>query len=191
MADSDIPAPAVKDPQRAAAVTGTPSMIPAGYTFGSVTDKISSIVLARKTPAGWWLRIPESRSPRLLHARCCIWSSKASGSGVTTSRWDGRSKSRILSGGSASVRGHAHLRDPAAAQAAWRTSINRFAEAMTLFAVACAALFPAFTPAGPGSTTGCCRTGRWAFGRSSKPVMWDVFAVATYARCRCSSGSSA
>ena len=31
----------------------------------------------------------------------------------------------------------------------WRTSINRFAEAMTLFAVACAGLFPAAAPGPP------------------------------------------
>ena len=51
----------------------------------------------------------------------------------------------------------------------WRTSINRFAEAMTLFAVACAGHVPAAAP-GPAvaARTGCCpiRT-RWACGRSS------------------------
>ena len=34
---------------------GTPPVIAPGHTFGSVTDKISSIVLTRKTPLGWWL----------------------------------------------------------------------------------------------------------------------------------------
>jgi molybdopterin-containing oxidoreductase family membrane subunit len=65
----------------------------------------------------------------------------------------------------------------------WRTSINRFAEAMTLFAVLCAALFPLI------------HTGRpwlawywllpypnamtlWPNFRS--PLIWDVFAVTTY-----------
>ena len=36
-------------------------------------------------------------------------------------------------------------------QQKWRTSINRFAEAMTLFAVICALLFRCCTPAAPGS----------------------------------------
>ena len=36
----------------------------------------------------------------------------------------------------------------------WRTSINRFAEAMTLFAASMAGLFPIRTLAGPGSRTG-------------------------------------
>ena len=40
----------------------------------------------------------------------------------------------------------------------WRNSINRFAEAMTLFAVACAGMFPGSTPAVRGSLTGCSRT---------------------------------
>ncbi len=64
----------------------------------------------------------------------------------------------------------------------WRTSINRFAEAMTLFAVACAGLFPLL------------HTGRpwldyWLFPYPNtmgiqpqfrSPLMWDVFAISTY-----------
>ena len=51
----------------------------------------------------------------------------------------------------------------------WRTSINRFAEAMTLFAVACAAMFPLLHTGRPWlASTGCSRTRtRWACGRSS------------------------
>ena len=51
----------------------------------------------------------------------------------------------------------------------WRTSINRFAEAMTLFAVACAGLFPILHMGRPWlASTGCCRTRtRWASGRTS------------------------
>lgn len=64
----------------------------------------------------------------------------------------------------------------------WRTSINRFAEAMTLFAVACAALFPLlhlgrmhrFYYILPYPDT----LGLWPQWRS--PLVWDVFAVATY-----------
>ncbi len=64
----------------------------------------------------------------------------------------------------------------------WRTSINRFAEAMTIFAVACAGVFPAV------------HVGRiwlvywlapypnqmqmWPNFRS--PLLWDVFAISTY-----------
>ncbi|MDB5329493.1 MAG: Polysulfide reductase, NrfD, partial [Phycisphaerales bacterium] len=64
----------------------------------------------------------------------------------------------------------------------WRTSINRFAEAMTLFAVMCAGLFPLL------------HLGRiWRFyylfpypnpmqlwPQFRSPLVWDVFAVSTY-----------
>ena len=65
----------------------------------------------------------------------------------------------------------------------WRTSINRFAEAMTLFAVACAGLFPLLHLGRP-----------WLFywllpypntmelwPQFRSPLVWDVFAVSTYA----------
>ena len=65
----------------------------------------------------------------------------------------------------------------------WRTSINRFAEAMTLFAVACAGLFPLLhTGPAVGRSIGCCpypnTMGIWPQFRS--PLIWDVFAVSTY-----------
>jgi molybdopterin-containing oxidoreductase family membrane subunit len=65
----------------------------------------------------------------------------------------------------------------------WRTSINRFAEAMTIFAVMCAGMFPVlhlgrpwvfyFILPYPSSLT------MWPNFRS--PLVWDVFAVSTYA----------
>ncbi len=64
----------------------------------------------------------------------------------------------------------------------WRTSINRFAEAMTLFAVACAGMFPllhlgrpwVFYWLMPYPNT----MDLWPQWRS--PLIWDVFAVSTY-----------
>jgi Ni/Fe-hydrogenase subunit HybB-like protein len=64
----------------------------------------------------------------------------------------------------------------------WRTSINRFAEAMTLFAVACAGLFPLlhlgrikyFYWLIPYPNT----MALWPQFRSA--LVWDVFAVSTY-----------
>ena len=54
-------------------------------------------------------------------------------------------------------------------QQQWRTSINRFAEAMTLFAVMQAGLFPILHLGGPGSPGGSSRTRRRsASGRSSR-----------------------
>jgi molybdopterin-containing oxidoreductase family membrane subunit len=64
----------------------------------------------------------------------------------------------------------------------WRTSINRFAEAMTLFAVACAGLFPALHTGRPWVDYWLFplpnTMGMWPNFRS--PLMWDVFAVTTY-----------
>src|SRR5205814_4653204 len=64
----------------------------------------------------------------------------------------------------------------------WRTSINRFAEAMTLFAVACAGLFPLLHMGRPWFFY-------WLFPYPNtmeiwpqfrSPLVWDVFAVSTY-----------
>jgi Ni/Fe-hydrogenase subunit HybB-like protein len=68
-------------------------------------------------------------------------------------------------------------------QQKWRTSINRFAEAMTLFAVICALLFPLIHTGRPWFAA------YWLFPYPSvqgiwpqfkSPLVWDVFAVSTY-----------
>jgi molybdopterin-containing oxidoreductase family membrane subunit len=65
----------------------------------------------------------------------------------------------------------------------WRTGINRFAEAMTIFAVMCAGLFP-------GIHVGRVWVIYWVFPYPNQmaiwpnflsPLLWDVFAVSTYA----------
>jgi molybdopterin-containing oxidoreductase family membrane subunit len=65
----------------------------------------------------------------------------------------------------------------------WRTSINRFAEAMTLFAVACAGLFPLLHMGRPWYFYWLLpypnTMALWPQWRS--PLVWDVFAVSTYA----------
>ncbi|MHC4080193.1 MAG: NrfD/PsrC family molybdoenzyme membrane anchor subunit [Planctomycetota bacterium] len=64
----------------------------------------------------------------------------------------------------------------------WRTSINRFAEAMTIFAVVCAGMFP-------GIHIGRVWLFYWLFPIPNQmemwpqfrsPLLWDVFAVGTY-----------
>jgi Ni/Fe-hydrogenase subunit HybB-like protein len=65
----------------------------------------------------------------------------------------------------------------------WRTSINRFAEAMTLFAVACAVIYPLFHTGRPWLAAYWLlpypnTMGLWPNFRS--PLIWDVFAVSTY-----------
>ncbi|HMJ06654.1 MAG TPA: hydrogenase, partial [Chthoniobacterales bacterium] len=64
----------------------------------------------------------------------------------------------------------------------WRTSINRFAEAMTLFAVACAGTFPLLHLGRPWVFHWLLpypdTMGLWPQWRSA--LVWDVFAVGTY-----------
>jgi Ni/Fe-hydrogenase subunit HybB-like protein len=64
----------------------------------------------------------------------------------------------------------------------WRTSINRFAEAMTLFAVACAGIFPLMHTGRPWLSYWMVPYPNtmdiWPQFRS--PLVWDVFAVTTY-----------
>src|SRR5438270_4520388 len=64
----------------------------------------------------------------------------------------------------------------------WRSAINRFSEAMTLFAVACAALFPLIHLGRPWVFYWILpypdTMGMWPQWRS--PLVWDVFAVGTY-----------
>ncbi len=64
----------------------------------------------------------------------------------------------------------------------WRTAINRFAEAMTIFAVICALLFPTIHVGRPWLIF-------WVFPLPNtmqvwpnfrSPLLWDVFAVSTY-----------
>ena len=66
----------------------------------------------------------------------------------------------------------------------WRMSISRFAEAMTIFAVMCAAMFPIFHTGRPWLAA------YWLFPYPNSmslwvnfrsPLIWDVFAVSTYA----------
>lgn len=64
----------------------------------------------------------------------------------------------------------------------WRMSINRFAEAMTIFAVMCAGLFPLLHTGRPWVAYWLFPypnwLGMWPNFRS--PLVWDVFAVSTY-----------
>ena len=65
----------------------------------------------------------------------------------------------------------------------WRTSINRFAEAMTIFAVMCAGIYPGLHVGRPWLAYWLFpipnQMAMWPQFRS--PLMWDVFAVSTYA----------
>ena len=64
----------------------------------------------------------------------------------------------------------------------WRTSINRFSEAMTLFAVACAGMFPILHLGRPWLAYWLFPypNSMWLWPQPRSPLEWDVFAVSTY-----------
>ncbi len=155
-----------------------------GHTFASVTDKISSIVLTRPAGPGWYLgfAISFALTMTLFIALAYLI---LKGTGI----WGIQIP---IGWGFAIVNfvwwigiGHAGTLISAILlllNQKWRTSINRFAEAMTLFAVMCAGIFPLVHTGRPWfayfmvpypSTMGI-----WPQFRS--PLIWDVFAVSTY-----------
>ncbi|MGD8328391.1 MAG: polysulfide reductase NrfD [Acidobacteriota bacterium] len=162
-----------------------PPVVEAGYDFASVTDKISAIVLAGRTPRFWYfgfavgfilLQVLLLAVAYLFLRGVGIWGINIPvGWGFAIINfvwWIGIGHAGTLISAILLL-----LRQE------WRTSINRFAEAMTLFAVACAGLFPLLHLGRPWmvyylfpypSTYGV-----WPQFRS--PLIWDVFAVSTYA----------
>src|ERR1700722_7583986 len=155
-----------------------------GHTYETVTEQISSAVLTRPTTLGWFAGFTVAFSILgmltvavgwLIIKGVGIWAINIPigwGFAIVNFVWwigighPGTLISAIL-----------YLLNQQ-----WRTSINRFAEAMTLFAVACAGLFPLIHTGRPWmayymfaypSTMEI-----WPQFRS--PLIWDVFAVSTY-----------
>lgn len=155
-----------------------------GHTLGTVTDQISSIVLVRGTTKGWLFGFAVSFSLLMLLFVAVsylfmkgvgIWGINipiAWGFAITNFVWwigighAGTLISAILL--------LLHQR--------WRTSINRFAEAMTLFAVACAGLFPLLHMGRPWLFYYLVPypNPMWLWPQFRSPLVWDVFAVSTY-----------
>ena len=156
-----------------------------GYNYASVTDKIGAIILTRSTP-GWWIfgfAVSFLLVMLLLVAVTYLFVTGVGIWGINIP----------IGWGFAIVNfvwwigiGHAGTLISAILlllRQQWRTSINRFAEAMTLFAVACAGLFPILHLGRP-----------WLFywllpypdtmklwPQFRSPLVWDCFAVSTYA----------
>jgi molybdopterin-containing oxidoreductase family membrane subunit len=159
-------------------------VIEPGHTFATVTDKISSIVLSRRTSRGWWIgfaitfalvMVLQLALAYLLVRGVGIWGINepvAWGFAIVNFVW-------WIGIGHAGTLISAIL---LLLKQRWRNSINRFAEAMTLFAVACAGIFPLFHMGRmwyfywliPYPNT----MGLWPQWRS--PLVFDVFAVGTY-----------
>jgi Ni/Fe-hydrogenase subunit HybB-like protein len=171
------------DPSEQVANRQAPVIEP-GYTFGTVTDKISSIVLTRPTSNGWFVGFGLSFLVlmMLLYALGYLFVKGVGIWGIDIP----------VGWGFAIVNfvwwigiGHAGTLISAILlllRQSWRNSINRFAEAMTLFAVACAGIFPLVHTGRPWLAY-------WLFPYPNtmqywpqfrSPLVWDVFAVSTY-----------
>ncbi|MGC2528982.1 MAG: NrfD/PsrC family molybdoenzyme membrane anchor subunit [Candidatus Acidiferrum sp.] len=155
-----------------------------GHTYGSITDKISSIVLTRPVSLGWlagfgicfcFIMLLNLAIVYLIGKGVGIWGINIPiGWGfaiVNFVWWIGIGHAGTL------ISAILFLLNQK-----WRTSINRFAEAMTLFAVMCAGMFPLLHMGRPWFFF-------WMFPYPStmkiwpqfrSPLIWDVFAVSTY-----------
>ena len=163
---------------------GKAPVIEPGHTFATVTDKISAIVLTRPTSVGWLFGFGVAFlvTMMMLYAIGYLFVRGVGIWGVNVP----------VGWGFAIVNfvwwigiGHAGTLISAILlllRQSWRNSINRFAEAMTLFAVACAGLFPVLHLGRPWLAY-------WLFPYPNtmkywpqfrSPLVWDVFAVSTY-----------
>ncbi len=171
-------------PHKEVGVHTTTPVVGPGLTFASVTDKISSLVLKRKTPLWWFFGFGVSfilvqvlllTITHLLFTGIGIWGNNVPVGWafdiINFVWWIGIGHAGTLISAILLL-----LRQK------WRTSINRFAEAMTLFAVASAGLFPLLHAGRPWVLYWMFpipnTMGLWPQFRS--PLMWDVFAISTY-----------
>jgi molybdopterin-containing oxidoreductase family membrane subunit len=162
-----------------------PPVIEPGHTFGTVTEKISSIVLNPRHPVSWFIGFGAGflllqglmvALAWLLYKGTGIWGVNIPigwGFAIINFVW-------WIGIGHAGTLISAIL---LLLKQDWRTSINRFAEAMTLFAVACAGIFPLVHTGRPWLAAYWLlpypnAMGLWPQFRS--PLIWDVFAVSTY-----------
>src|ERR1700712_2109429 len=160
-------------------------VIEPGYNYATVTDKISAIVLKRQTPRGWWIgfiiafllaMVLMAAVTWLLYTGIGVW-----GNNIPVAwAWDITNFVWWVGIGHAGTLISAIL---LLFRQKWRTSINRFAEAMTLFAVACAASFivthmgrpwVAYWPIPLPNQFGSL----WV--NFNSPLIWDVFAISTF-----------
>jgi Ni/Fe-hydrogenase subunit HybB-like protein len=157
-----------------------------GHTYRSITEQISDIPLTavKKTPRGWWigLFVAFLGTMLLLYGVTMLFIYGVGIWGINIPvGWAFAIVNFVWWIGI----GHAGTLISAILllfRQDWRTSINRFAEAMTLFAVANAALYPIlhlgrpwlFYFLMPYPNT----QGLWPQFRS--PLVWDLFAILTY-----------
>jgi len=172
-------------PNKLTDIDPQPPLLEPGHDYGSLTDKVSEIVDRKSHPRSWFVTFGIA-SLLLLLLLNAVGYLFAKGVGI----WGVQIP---VAWGWAIINfvwwigiGHAGTLISAILlllMQDWRTSINRFAEAMTLFAVACAGLFPLLHMGRP-----------WLFyfilpypntmalwPQFRSPLVWDVFAISTYA----------
>jgi molybdopterin-containing oxidoreductase family membrane subunit len=153
--------------------------------FGTITDKVCGIVEQPKPPKAWYAAITVTGAMTLM-LFAMLFHLITTGVGVwgvnSTVGWGWAIVNFVFWVGI----GHAGTLISAILfllRQRWRTSINRFAEAMTIFAVVCAGIFPAVH-------VGRIWLVHWLFPIPNyqamwpnfrSPLLWDVFAVGTYA----------
>jgi Ni/Fe-hydrogenase subunit HybB-like protein len=177
-----------------AVVTGAPRpgretnrVIAPGQTAGSIDDVVNTPVLVGplKTPTWWWIGFAISAALLGLYLVSVVRLVTV-GTGIFGNNQPVSWAMPIINFVWWIGIGHAGTLISAALllfRQPWRTSINRFAEAMTIFAVVCAGLYPilhlgrpwVFYWLLPYPNT----FAMWPNFRS--PLDWDLFAIATYA----------
>ncbi|HEX6904198.1 MAG TPA: NrfD/PsrC family molybdoenzyme membrane anchor subunit, partial [Thermoanaerobaculia bacterium] len=161
-----------------------PPVVAPGHDSGTVTDQISEVVLQR-TPK-WWLLgflVAFSLLQIFLVSVTYLF---AKGVGIWGINWPVGWGFDIINFVWWIGIGHAGTLISAILllfKQQWRMSISRFAEAMTIFAVLCAAIFPVFHTGRPWLAAYWLfpypnAMGLWPQFKS--PLIWDVFAVSTY-----------
>jgi Ni/Fe-hydrogenase subunit HybB-like protein len=176
-------APPIDDNVHYDPVDGRALLILGGHDFHSLTEAVAR-PLERKTPLGWWfVFIPSVGLLGLL------------GFSTAWLFWEGIGIWGVnipVGWGFAIVNfvfwigiGHAGTLISAILflfRQSWRTSINRSAEAMTIFAVMCALIFPGIHVGRVWVAYWMApipnQMGTWPNFRS--PLLWDVFAVSVY-----------
>lgn len=160
-------------------------LIGPGHTLRSITDKITGLVLTRATPRSWFIGVAVGMLLLILmlYAVAYLFIVGVGIWGINIPvGWGFAIVSLVWWIGI----GHAGTLISAILllfRQEWRTSINRFAEAMTLFAVSCAGLFPILHLGRPWLAY-------WIFPYPNtfdlwpqwrSPLVWDAFAIGTYA----------
>ncbi len=156
----------------------------AGWGYASVTDKIAGLVLQRPLGRAWLAAFLATFAGTLMYLGAMAWLFYE-GVGIwginIPVAWGFAIANFVWWVGI----GHAGTFISAVLlllRQRWRTSINRFAEAMTLFAASMAGLFPILHLGRPWFAYWLMpypdKMNLWPQWRS--PLVWDVFAISTY-----------